>query len=87
MQGGNNPGSRIEARLATTQELLDEALVAYHLLQTGNKPRVIVDQNGERIEYTAANPGGLSRYIEYLKTLLKSPADSLRSRRPMGVRF
>lgn len=40
---------------------------AYHDLMVGQSPRVFVDQNGERIEYTPANAGRLQAYITQLK--------------------
>lgn len=49
--------------MATTQELLDSAKEAYHQLVTGNKPLVVVDQNGERVEYQRADVGRLRAYI------------------------
>jgi N-formylglutamate amidohydrolase len=55
-----------------TSELLAQAELEYHNLMTGLKPRVYVDQNGERIEYTAANVGRLRQYITELKGLLDS---------------
>lgn len=51
----------------TDAERLVEAENAYHDLVTGRSPRVFVDQNGERIEYNAANRQGLRQYIEELK--------------------
>lgn len=53
--------------MATTQDLLDDALAAYHDLQTGKSARTVVDQNGERVEYTAANSAKLYAYIQTLK--------------------
>lgn len=54
----------------TTQEKLDAAESAYHDLITGAKPRVVVDQNGERVEFTAANSSKLAQYIKSLKNQL-----------------
>ncbi len=51
----------------TLQEQLDEAKAQYHLLVTGQVARVFVDQNGERIEYVAANAGRLAAYIDRLE--------------------
>ena len=47
----------------TLQERLDDAKVALHELMVGRSGRVFVDQNGERIEYTAANRADLRKYI------------------------
>lgn len=51
----------------TTAQRLVEAEDALHQLLTGTSARVVVDQNGERIEYTAANAGKLRAYIQELK--------------------
>lgn len=51
----------------TLAEKLVDAEEAYHELQAGRSARVFVDQNGERVEYTAANRRDLARYIEELK--------------------
>lgn len=52
--------------LSAAQRLV-EAEDALHELVTGTSARVVVDQNGERIEYTAANVGRLRTYIQELK--------------------
>jgi len=54
----------------TTEQKLEEAEKAYHALVTGTSPRVIVDRNGERVEFTAANRQGLASYITELKLSL-----------------
>lgn len=46
---------------------LDEAESAYHDLMTGRAVRVLVDQNGERVEYQTSNRGALATYIEGLR--------------------
>jgi len=51
----------------TDQEKLDDAKAQYHLLMTGQQARVYVDQNGERVEYTAANRSSLLAYIQRLE--------------------
>lgn len=53
--------------MATTQELLTQAEQAYHLLMTGKSPRVVVDQNGERVEFTVASSTKLLQYIQRLR--------------------
>ncbi len=53
--------------MATDAELLAEAKAAYHSLMIGQSARVVVDQNGERIEYTAANAARLQAYIAQLE--------------------
>lgn len=51
----------------TLAEKLQQAESAYHKLVTGTQARVVVDQNGERVEFTAANAARLRMYIEELK--------------------
>lgn len=51
----------------TLAQRLAEAETAYHQLVTGGQPRVLVDQGGESITYTAASADRLSAYIEDLK--------------------
>jgi len=68
--------------MATIADRLAEAEAEYHALITGTKPRVVVDQNGERVEFTAANAGRLRQYIESLKAQLTST-----NRGPMRVYF
>lgn len=46
---------------------LESAEQAYHDLVTGGAAKVFVDQNGERVEYVAANAARLSSYIELLR--------------------
>jgi hypothetical protein len=65
-----------EARAALTLNLAD-ARSAYHSLMTGTATRVIVDQNGERVEFQAANRGNLANYIVALEAQLAvTPAAS-----------
>ena len=47
---------------------LEEAENALHDLNVTGAIRVVVDQNGERIEYTPTNTVRLSTYINKLKT-------------------
>lgn len=65
--------------MATVLELkqqLAEAETAYHLLMTGKQARVVVDQNGERVEFTASNAARLQRYIEMLKAMIDPSSGS-----------
>ena len=52
------------------QARLDAAEAAYDKLMSGKAVRVLVDQNGERIEFTPANAGRLAAYIVDLQTQL-----------------
>lgn len=49
---------------------LKEAQAAYHNLMLGTSARVIVDQNGERVEFSAANKVNLYNYILQLQGIL-----------------
>lgn len=59
----------IEAKLA-------EAENAYHQLMTGQSVRVFVDQNGERVEYSAANKQSLINYIAQLRSSIINGCDT-----------
>ena len=72
-------------RAPDLRTLLNEAERAYHRLMLGLSPRVVVDQNGERIEYTAANAPRLAQYIASLKQQLGIVPTG--SRGPAGVCF
>lgn len=61
------------AALIATQTLLEDARKQYHALVTGTSPRVVVDQNGERVEFTAANRQALYNYISELELKLGTP--------------
>lgn len=54
----------------TTEQKLEDAEKAYHDLLTGRALRVVVDRNGERVEFTAANRQMLKAYIDELRTAL-----------------
>lgn len=49
------------------QKNLTDARSAYHNLRTGKMARVVVDQNGERVEFVAANATALYNYIQQLE--------------------
>jgi hypothetical protein len=46
---------------------LAEAETALHNLVTGRLARVVVDENGERVEFTMTNVAQLRAYIESLR--------------------
>lgn len=62
--------------LITLQSRLAEAEQAYHEFQMGRTPRVFVDQNGERIEYSATNIRSLAAYISALKFQISGASQS-----------
>lgn len=53
--------------LAELKQRYAEASRAYHDLQIGVSLRVAVDQNSERVEYTAANRQSLLAYLTSLQ--------------------
>ncbi len=61
-----------EERILYTARL-KEAEAAYHQVALGGGVRTFVDQNGERVEYNAANRAGLRAYILELKLALGLP--------------
>lgn len=65
---------------AAIQKLLDDARLKYHALTVGGSARVIVDQNGERIEFNTTNSTRLLAYIRELELQL---AETPRSRGPI----
>ncbi len=70
--------------MATTAELLAQAKAAKHKLVTGQLARVFMDQNGERVEFTATNLAALDTYIRQLEGEL-SPTPTYR--KPIGFLF
>lgn len=56
--------------MVTLEQQISDARKAYHLLNTGKLARVFVDQNGERVEFTATNRTALYNYILQLESQL-----------------
>ena len=57
--------------MATRDELISqlaEAEAAYHELVMGIAPKVIVHQNGQRVEYNSTTRSALKAYINELKS-------------------
>ena len=69
--------------MSGTSTALAQARTAYHLLMTGRSARVVVDQNGERVEFTSANAERLQAYIAALASGLTVP----RPTGPIGFLF
>lgn len=67
--------------LITTADKLADAQTKLHQLMTGTAPRVVVDQNGERVEFNTANADKLRAYIGELASQLSN--GGIVSRRPM----
>lgn len=66
---------------------LQAAKDAYHNLMTGKMARVVVDQNGERVEFVAANASRLAAYIKQLEAECAADAGAPRSTGPFGFIF
>lgn len=47
--------------------MLNEAYAAQQAVALGQTPRILVDQNGERIEYGPTNMATLTKWIAYLE--------------------
>lgn len=83
------------ADIVTLKKYLKEAQLAYHQLMMGGSVRVFVDQNAERLEYTAANKQNLYNYIIQLRAQICAidPSDEVCScgfgvvSSPMGFTF
>ena len=74
---------------STTQQTVDnltDARSAYHDLITGRAARVVVDQNGERVEFASANRQTLYLYIQQLERELGLGAIPV-TRGPAGFLF
>lgn len=71
---------------AKYERWLSEARDAYNDLVTGNRARVFVDQNGERIEYDRSSAADLARWITTIETAL-SPVPGRSRPRPIGFTF
>ena len=71
------------------QAKLAEAEKAYHELMLGQSVRVFVDQNGERVEYTAANKLALQSYINQLRSQMPDGSSCVApaSRGPLRFTF
>lgn len=53
--------------LADLKIQLAEAEAAYQRLMVGKQPRVIVDSNGERLEFTAVSADKLRQHVQELQ--------------------
>lgn len=75
-----------DQELAALKVKIADAENEYHQLSLGLKPRVIVDQNGERVEFTATNRQSLYAYIQSLKAQLPGSCAPGYTR-PLGFLF
>lgn len=60
------------ASITQLQTWLVEAQNAYHTLMIGGGVTVVVDQNGERVEYNRANALSLVKYIASLQAQINA---------------
>jgi hypothetical protein len=65
---------------------LAEAKTALHELQTGRMARVVVDQNGERVEFNMTSADRLRAYVSDLEAQVAAGAVP-RSRGPLRFLF
>ena len=63
--------------VATATQYLEEAEAALHALMVGGSARVVVDQNGERVEYTSANRQALQAWITKLEGIIAGKAPTV----------
>lgn len=66
---------------------LIEARTKRHELVTGVAVKRFIDQNGETVEYSAANLSALDRYITSLEELLNPCVAAYNRPRPIGFLF
>lgn len=71
----------------TIEQRLIEARDAYHALNTGTMARVVVDQDGQRTEFVAANAAKLYAYIQSLEAQLPCLVAARPSGGPVGFVF
>lgn len=55
-----------------TKEMLDEARAAYFRISTGQAVAVVIDQNGERIEFQRGNLAALAELIPKMEMELSA---------------
>jgi len=76
---------------AALQDQLKDAQSQYHALMTGQAARVVVDQNGERVEFVPASSGKLNMYISALRLQLQTECGAcgiaVEVRRPVSFIF
>lgn len=73
--------------MACDQAKLQAAKDALHNLVTGQMAKVIVDQNGERVEFQLANRDALRAYIRELEADCNAVSGIPRPTGPFGFTF
>lgn len=69
--------------MTTLAQQLQSAKQAYHDLMLGRSARVVVDSDGSRIEYTAANADRLRMYIQNLEQQIAAGSTGARRNGPL----
>lgn len=71
-----------------TPEQLADAKAKYHLLVTGQLPRVVLDgNNGDRVEFSGVKAADLLAYIRITDPTYLIDATPAYTRRPIGFMF
>ena len=76
-----------ESEIQQLNAQIVEAKAALHALMLGQAAAVIVNRNGERVEYTQASRRDLASYIATLEQQLLNGGALLRISQPAGVIF
>nr|DAP77654.1 MAG TPA: Head to tail joining protein [Caudoviricetes sp.] len=66
---------------------LRDAKDAYYRILTGQNVIIVIDQNGERIEYQKANITALAEYIRKLELELASCSGGVKAHQPLRIYF
>jgi len=74
----------VAENLTQLQTWLSEARQALHDISTGCKPIVVVDQNGERVEYQRSNIAELRKYINDLQQQVAECTGNAAARTKLG---
>lgn len=69
--------------MTTLAQQLQSAREAYHNLMLGKSARVVVDSDGSRVEYTAANSDKLRSYIQSLEQQIAAGSTGARRNGPL----
>ena len=70
-----------------TKEMLDEARAAYFRISTGQSVAVVIDQNGERIEFQKGNLTALADLIRKMEMEMEMAVGTTSAYRPLRTFF
>ena len=68
-------------------ERLRDAKDAYYRILTGQNVIIVIDQNGERVEYQKANITALAEYIRKLELEYASCSGRAQAHQPLRIYF